>query len=600
MASIIRVLDELTINKIAAGEVIENPSSVVKELVDNALDAEAKAITIDIRQGGRTLIRVIDDGIGMTQDDAILSLERHATSKIQSADDLFSIDTMGFRGEAIPSIAAISRFSIHTAKEGRGTFLSVEGGKLLSVEERSKPQGTTIEVRDLFFNVPVRKKFQRAPTYDASEVIKTVSKIALANPEISFELTSDGEILLKSQSIVEGSQEERFRKRLKDILGDSFLEDAYPLQLKFKEISLYGFLGSPLATKPNRLSQHLFINRRPVFSPFIAESVRESYGSALPQGKFPIFALHLSVSKDLVDINVHPQKKEVRIRHFDLFKETIRKAVREALFGQAEEAPAPAHSLFFQPAPLERSSFPFQHYSFEQRELPHSIEEEKEPRMPSFHFNDVPPLKEEPLLFTAPKTAISSESIVFASSDIAIVKGSLTEEEGALFTLIDLKSAREAIFIKGIEEKKRPPVELLLVPHRIELTIDEATLFKEAIPTLESMGIIVRQIAGQDFSLEGLPALFGDIDLEVFTEGLLENIKNCTEESLKEKMASRVIRSAIRSGSVGKALPLGEVSALIGELIRMGCPRYCPSGKPISAPFDVQSAKKAIANFQKG
>ncbi|CRX37434.1 DNA mismatch repair endonuclease MutL [Estrella lausannensis] len=599
MASIIRVLDELTINKIAAGEVIENPSSVVKELIDNSLDAGAQTITVDIRQGGRTLIRVIDDGIGMTKDDAILSLERHATSKIQSADDLFSIDTMGFRGEAVPSIAAISRFSIHTAKEGKGTFLLVEGGKLFTVDERSKPQGTTIEVRDLFFNVPVRKKFQRAPTYDTSEVIKTVSKIALANPEISFELTSDGETILKSQAIVEGSSEERFRKRLTDILGESFLEDAYPLHLEFKEISLYGFLGSPLSTRPNRLSQHLFINRRPVFSPFIAESVRESYGSALPQGKFPIFALHLSVSKDLVDINVHPQKKEVRIRHFDLFKEAIRKAVREALFGHTEEPPV-AHSLFFQPASLERNIPPFQFYSAETKEpLPFAEQKMESPFTP-FRFTEASPQREESLPFAKEKTTICPQSILFTSNDIAIVKGGMTEGEEALFTLIDLKAAREAILIKAIEEKTRPPVELLLVPYNIELTADEATLFKEALPALESMGIIVRQIASQDFSLEGLPALFGDIEIEAFVGDLLESIKNFSETSLKEKLAVRVIRSALKSGSVSKVLPVGEVSLLLGELIRLGCPRYSPSGKPISAPFDTHFAKKAIANFQRG
>lgn len=598
MASIIRVLDELTINKIAAGEVIENPSSVVKELIDNALDANSSEICVDIRQGGRTLIRVHDNGVGMTKDDAILSLERHATSKIQSVDELFVIDTMGFRGEAIPSIASVSRFSIHTSKDGRATHLEVEGGKLLIVEERMKTQGTLVEVRDLFFNVPVRKKFQRAPSYDASEVIKIVTRLSLANPHISFELTSDGKVVFKSGAAKEEDPTEMFKARIVDVLGESFLEDSYPIKLKLKEIELSGFLGAPLASKPNRLSQHLFINRRPVFSPFIAECVKESYGSSLPQGKFPIFALHLTAPKDLIDINVHPQKKEVRLRHFDLFKEAIKKGVRDALFGESGPQISEAFSFAVHANPLERSVSPFPLSRFERQDPDFPPDEPESVPFPSFQIRNEPAKEEEPTLFKESKTFAPSFNVLFSSSDIAIVQGSFGQEERpALFTLIDLKAAKEAVFVGSIKGNRPSAVDMLLVPHIFELKPGEAALLKERLSELNALGILIRQFGDASFCLDGLPSLFGDIEIEAFTQDLVETIKTFPDSSLKEKIGTEIVRAALKTGPLGKNPSHKEVSALIEELIRLGRPRVSPSGKPISAPFDSSLARKAIAKI---
>jgi DNA mismatch repair protein MutL len=305
MPSTIRLLDEQTINKIAAGEVIENPSSVVKELVDNALDASATEITVEIRGGGRQLIRVTDNGSGMTQDDALLSLERHATSKLKDIEDIHHLDTFGFRGEAIPSIASISKFSILTCEEGKdlGTFIIVEGGKILTCREAPCQKGTQIEISNLFFNVPVRKKFQRSPTFDATEIQKVLTHIALANQQVKFRYLNNG-------SLVFSANEE---ERLAALLGEDFSTNVTPIDEKKGPYHLKGFIGYPTFDRPNRQSQYLFVNKRPVNSNLVSYSVKEGYGTTLTHGRHPVFCLYLEMEKELVDINVHPQKKERQV-----------------------------------------------------------------------------------------------------------------------------------------------------------------------------------------------------------------------------------------------------------------------------------------------
>lgn len=577
----IRVLDELTINKIAAGEVIENPASVVKELIDNAIDAKASLITIDIKQGGRTLISVRDNGVGMNRDDAILCLERHATSKITDVEDLFHIDTMGFRGEAVPSIAAISRFSIHTMKEGKGTLLYVEGGKLLTVEEQGKTPGTTIEVKDLFFNVPVRRKFQKSPAYDANEVLKMVMRLSLANPSISFELTSDNEVVLKANASSEKSPQEQLEERIRSVLGSDFVEEAVPIHAEAGGMSLYGFLGTPLASKPNRLSQHLFINRRPVFSPFIAECIRESYAHALPQGKFPLFVLHLFAPKDLIDINVHPQKKEVRLRHFEQFKSAILKAVQSALFGKAPSMEEMKSSFAVHAFPLECTKKPFM-----------IREEEAEAVfMPAIMMDE---REIQPELFSRPFPEKPVFNILFVAQDIALIKGSFKAEENALFTLIDLKAAKETVLYNALNEKQIGPLAPLLIPYTFTLDREESRLLKENLSELEKSGIPVREFGEGSFCLEGLPSSFGDIALDIFINDLIESLAE--QKGVEGLFTKKVIRSVMRS-SQGSSFTPEEVRNIASALHALGAPLYSPSGKSIYAAFDNAKAKKVIGTL---
>lgn len=566
MTKTIRLLDDHTINKIAAGEVIENPSSVVKELIDNALDAGSTKIRIDITQGGRSLIRVEDNGIGMQRDDALLSLERHATSKIQDVEDLFTIDTMGFRGEALPSIASISRLTLHTSKEGESTFLSCEGGKLLSVADGDMRQGTLIEVKDLFFNVPVRRKFQKSPIYDAGEVLKLVMRLSMANPTVSFELTSDNEVVLNTKSSSD------LKNRVENVLGEAFLEEAIPIDFTHSGMTLSGFIGMPLASKPNRLSQHLFINRRPVFSPFIAECVREGYGTALPQGKFPLFVLQIQAPKDLIDINVHPQKKEVRLRHFEQFKSLIGKTIRESLFGKSK---------------MCESSFVLPKLTLEEKPSPYIFHE------PEFIEDKAPSLFSEPFRQPAfiPRPTFP---ILFLGSDVAIVKGSLKKEEDSLFTLIDVRALKETVLFNALKTRKNFEITFFLIPHVFTLSLDESEILKENLSALEKSGIVIREFGNENFCLEGLPAEFGDLDLELFIKELMGSLKESRGHLVEEMLAKKVMRSISRSSSDSRILSVVEFETLLMNLYESES-HFSPSGKPIYASLDSHKARKVIA-----
>ncbi|HVX00011.1 MAG TPA: DNA mismatch repair endonuclease MutL, partial [Candidatus Babeliaceae bacterium] len=296
----IRVLTEETINQIAAGEVIENPASVVKELVENAIDAGAHQISIEVKGGGFQLIRVSDDGCGMNQEDALLCFERHATSKIGGIDDLSSLLSMGFRGEALASIASISRVHLITSlHDGQGTEVEVGAGKVKSVGPASRKKGTTFEIRALFYNVPARKKFQKQAAGAFAEIHKLVITLALAHPEIGFELISNEQVILK---VIPASLE----SRISDLFQSSFLSTKLPISGQERDYAVDGFLGIPADHRSNRTGQYLFVNRRPIFSPQVAWAIKEGYGERLSENRYPLFVVYLTVPPALLDVNVHP------------------------------------------------------------------------------------------------------------------------------------------------------------------------------------------------------------------------------------------------------------------------------------------------------
>jgi len=332
----IRVLTEETINKIAAGEVIENPASVVKELVENAMDAGARSISIEIKGGGFQLIKITDDGFGMSSDDALLCFERHATSKIADIEDLASLTSMGFRGEALASIASIARVDLITAlQNGSGTHVEVEGGKIRSVTAASRNQGTTFEVRSLFYNVPARKKFQKQASAATAEVHKLIVTLALAHPEMGFELISNEHSVLKVSPASGATFTQQLSTRISDLFQTSFLGTKLTAKGAEREYALEGILGTPADHRMNRTGQYLFVNRRPIFSPQVTRAIKEGYGQRLNEDRYPIFVLHLTVPPSLLDVNVHPQKKEVRFQEGEFIRQFVKTVVGQAFVGQA-------------------------------------------------------------------------------------------------------------------------------------------------------------------------------------------------------------------------------------------------------------------------
>jgi DNA mismatch repair protein MutL len=360
----IRLLSEHVANQIAAGEVVERPASVVKELVENALDAQAARVTIEIQAGGRSLIRVTDDGIGMSRDDALLCLERHATSKIQRVEDLHAISSMGFRGEALPSIASVSRMTLTTRERenapAAATQIIINGGKLLEVKEAGSPPGTSLEVRQLFFNLPARRKFLRSEETEYSHVQHYLTLAALAYPEVAFTLTKDSRLVWQLPAVAPresgaAGRLSALRERMRAIYGSEqeLLPIDFSAQLPSpaddeaeregareeepcsaaRLLRLWGFIGKPGVSRSTRAEQHLFVNRRPVENRGLNFALLEGYHTALMKGRYPVCCLFLEIDPAAVDVNIHPAKREVKFHQEKVVRQLVAKAVREALLG---------------------------------------------------------------------------------------------------------------------------------------------------------------------------------------------------------------------------------------------------------------------------
>ena len=317
----------MLINKIAAGEVIEKPSSVVKELIENSLDANAETISVAVKNGGKQLIRVTDNGEGMGPEDAITSLQRHATSKIENLEDIFRIRSFGFRGEALPSIAAVSRLTLLTrpSEAKSGTEIHVTGGEIESVREAGTGPGTTIEAADLFFNIPARKKFLRSERSEFVSILDTLTVFALGNPAIDFRLYKDTKPAAEFPSCVS------LRERIAHIHDQEVAEALLPLQVNTPEIKISGFITAPEVNRVNRTGQYFFINGRPIKSPALSFSLLHGYEEMLPRGRFPLAFLFFSIALPRVDVNVHPNKKEVRIENEREVQTLLIETVRQTL-----------------------------------------------------------------------------------------------------------------------------------------------------------------------------------------------------------------------------------------------------------------------------
>jgi DNA mismatch repair protein MutL len=379
----IRLLSEQVANQIAAGEVIERPASIVKELVENALDAEAKRVSVEIQAGGRSLVRVADDGLGMSRDDALLCLERHATSKIQKAEDLASIATMGFRGEALPSIASVSRFVLTTRERDggspEGTQVIINGGKIVEVKVAGSAPGTTVEVRQLFFNLPARRKFLRTEETEAAHIQHYLTLAALAFPEVAFTFQKDGRLVWQLPAVRSdsgsNSRVAALRERYRALSGDlQLLEVDFSTSLETESadpdaalapssilhppssIRIWGLIGAPGVSRSTREDQHLFVNRRPVENRGINFALLEGYHTSLMKGRYPVCCLFIEIDPAAVDVNIHPAKREVKFHREREVRQLVAQAVREALlaFHGTESSQSPK----FKAEPRQRESAP--------------------------------------------------------------------------------------------------------------------------------------------------------------------------------------------------------------------------------------------------
>ena len=594
----VRVLPLHVANKIAAGEVVERPASVVKELVENAIDAGARRIALTITQGGRKLVAVQDDGCGMTKDDAVLSLERQATSKIRDVTDIEEIDTLGFRGEAIPSIASVSRFTLTTrrADSDEGTTIQVNAGTLAEVRAAGCPPGTLVEVRDLFCNVPARRKFLRAYATEEGHVRQVFTVHALAHPAIGFSLTVDGRELYKLAPAA------NLQDRVRDLFGDEFLQDALAVGGQTTEdkrqngIQVSGFIEKPNLAMPTRRDQYVFVNGRPATSASIAYALREAYPRRAGDSR-PAAVLFIDLPPNQVDVNVHPTKREVRFRDNVAVKNAIMTAIGAALSQRPAAPDAPAEDLRREtldtPAPVASLSNP----------VP--------PHVSGLPSNVLPPSQVSRLTSNVlPSPAPAPVETEFVLSDDGVrsrpwqwfkflaqsASGYLLIETDSGIVTINPHAARERIAYerlldatksnnRAIEQSEQPNnsvSQALLIPETVKLSPVDAARIKTALPVIAAMGFQLEEFGRDTFKIDAVPQLIGSISPSSILSTIASDL---SEGGAKrgERWREELIAKSIAKSFAGASLSLTEDGAvkLVEELCACRMPYVCPRGKPV-------------------
>ena len=554
----IQVLDDHTINQIAAGEVIERPASVVKELVENSLDAKAKNIWIRIEEGGTSLVMVRDDGEGMDSEDAVLAFRKHSTSKIRSFDDLESVDTSGFRGEALPSIASVSRLRITTNKKGSdvGTRITIEGNNNLDVEKKASPTGTTIEVADLFFNTPARAKHLKRPATELQHIVKVVTTEAIRRPDVAFSLVHGERKLVDAPA-------SDLKTRIGILLGRDASKELIEMKGDDGDLRLNGFLTRPAVSRKSMNGLYLHVNGRPVQTRNICYSVKGAYGSLLHDGHFPVGALFLEIPSKDVDVNVHPAKTIVRIAREENISKSLREIVKRILANQALIAninleQKKTDSIFGTPipaTPTKSRRTPVNSIDSLQQEFDVNLNEEQvESNLPSMR----------------PLALIENKYIVAMGLD-------------GLY-IIDFHAAHERVMYERLKNQaqfKRVGKQDLLKPISLELSKTESTAFEEILPQVNDMGFDVEKFGPASFMIRSVPALLAGSEPERIREAVDDIVESGSMKSAEEKhthmMYTVACHSALRAGD---KLTMAQMEFVIREMESIPNPYACVHGRP--------------------
>jgi DNA mismatch repair protein MutL len=625
----IRILSDLVANKIAAGEVVERPASVVKELLENSLDAGASEFRLDVEAGGRRLIRLADNGCGMIRDDALLAFERHATSKLSDVKDLLSIATLGFRGEALPSIASVSRLLLETraAEDRIGTVVEIAGGKILRCDEAALPTGTAITVRDLFFNVPARKKFLRSEQTEIAHIASLMTHYSLAHAGKSFVLRHNHAELLSVTPVA------TLRERVFQVFGSQMLDDLVDLgdqqrDLKMpgfdkdgddmieRRFRLRGFVSGPQVQKMNRNSIYLFVNGRLIRDRLLLHALSSAYHNLMPPACYPFALLFLDCDLEEVDVNVHPSKTEVRFRHGSLVHDFVRDTIRDLLMAQRPASNIPALT-----PPQPGASLPFSEYS---------------QRMQSMKFPSAPPAGEDSA--SLPEFALRrpmSPAPRFDFSDAPVTKNGVPDTHGPLFPdayvpedeslealkdlrplgqihdsfivaagrdglwIIDQHVAHERIlFEQVLAARSAGSVETqrLLVPIVIGLSAAQQIEHARVASELEALGFETEPFGNRTIAVKSAPAGIGAGDVERVLFEILEiserELRRASLDDVRRSMAASIAcRAAIK---INMRLEPAKIDWLLRALAATSCPMSCPHGRPIALRYATRDILKSF------
>jgi DNA mismatch repair protein MutL len=665
----IRLLPDHVANQIAAGEVVERPASVVKELIENALDARATRITVEIQAGGRSLMRITDDGIGMSRDDALMSLERHATSKIQRAEDLTSIATMGFRGEALPSIASVSRFILTTrereAASPEGTQIVVNGGKIVEVKAAGCATGTTVEVRQLFFNLPARRKFLRTEETESAHIQHYVTLAALACPAVAFTFIKDGRVIWQLPAVKSTEAAEpklaALQERLRAVLGgeDRLLAvdvtgeltvvneaeeniEGGVLQAQTANcrslMRVWGFIGAPGVSRSTREEQHVFVNRRPVENRGLNYALVEGYHTSLMKGRYPLCCLFVEIDPALVDVNIHPAKREVKFhREFEV-RRVVMNAVRQTLLTfhaqgtqtsakpptaavSKESAPAGPHEpslpKFELSRPAANAPVPQQ---VEQRPLTMGFQREALANQPAAS----PTQERDTKATSAPTTAVVSHQPSLAAvsapplNSVAAVpllqvplrlvgvigKLYVVLESDRGLVLLDQHAAHERILFEQmlarVEQSGQAPSQRLLLPETLELSIRDATFLRQQMDVLTRLGVGLAEFGERTFLLDALPPFVKVGDARRFALELVDELKAAGEDVNSARLGEHVVAKTVCRHSVKANDPLTgkELEKLVENLRQCAMPYTCPHGRPTLIEMNWRELERKFGRTQ--
>ena len=654
----IHVLSENVANKIAAGEVVERPASVVKELLENSLDAGSTRIRINVEGGGRKLIQIIDDGCGMLGDDALLAFERHATSKIRNAEDLLSVGTLGFRGEALPSIASVSRLRLetHAPEEASGTVVEIAGGKILRVEEAGLPFGTSITVRDLFFNIPARRKFLKAESTELSHIASLVTNYALAHPEMHFELHSAVNAMIVAPPVATHAE------RIYQIIGKDTLDSLLPIAAQMPlarvglpqpppwarkreeegeepepvepgDLRLHGFVSKPEVQKLNRNSIFIFVNGRLIRDRLVQHAITEAYRNIMPPTVFPVVLLFLEMPTAEVDVNVHPSKTEVRFRQQSFVHDFVRDSIRATLM---KARPIPQFTTEIRANPTASQSLTpgagfrpetqaaavgelgiteaDQAFALHGQSLPPMTQSlgfqdefaiEANAAVPVARFgpqtfgshisqedNCAAPIEEEEAPDDAPLLATLKPLGQIRNSFILAVN-----HEG--LWIIDQHVAHERVlFEKVLHQRAAEKVESqrLLMPLILELTPSRQAVFAEISEELQRNGFEVELFGSRTIAVKTAPAGVDAGQIEHMIHELLDQFDREEQSLNMEMVRGRIAASIACHAAIKVNMPLeqNKMEWLLKELAKTDCPMSCPHGRPVVLRYSLKDIQKAF------
>ena len=640
----IRILPEAIANRIAAGEVVERPASVVKELLENALDAGAQSVRIEVESGGKRMIRVVDDGCGMSHDDALLAFERHATSKLRTSDDLLSITTLGFRGEALPSIASVSRLLLETCATGeeQGTRVEFAGGKLVGVKPAGLPVGTSVSVADLFYCVPARRKFLKSDTTELGHVASLVTHYALANPDKQFALKTP------TQEIVNVPPVAALAERVYQLFGRQTLDEmveiapvSTPVRAAITEptldgaerageLTVRGFISRPEVQRANRNAIYVFVNRRLVRDRLLLHAIHEAYRNILPADAFPMALLFIDLPCEEVDVNVHPAKIEVRFRHsqcvHDFARDTIRQALSKARPIASFAIPGRAASLGGQPgaagaatapAPMAppRAALPLSapYLGDASAEAFALTEAPSEPQTQRFAFEAgaaEPAAGEIERIKTYLGAAIQPPSQTMEAPANATCLGELkplgqvnssfivaVNSEG--LWIIDQHVAHERVlFEQHLRARREGAVtgQRLLVPIIVDLTPRQRAILEQIGEELSANGFDVTPMGPQSVALQATPAGVPSSDAERLVAEILDGIEREHQAISIDSLQSQIAASTACHAAIKVNMPLDQTKMewLLGELAKTESPMSCPHGRPVILRYSLREIERAF------